>query len=208
MNDPIEATDTARPRTPMTIGMIVICTVVFFANAKFGNPLYRDFALWPWSGPFQPWQLLSHAFLHGSITHLFFNMYGLYLFGSQVEQTVGRYRYLSLLVVSAMTAGLVQLLANAWENSQAPTVGASGALFGVMYVYARLYPKAKIMLILPPIPLPAWLFVLLYALLELYLGFSRATTQIAHFAHLGGLLGGIVIFAHWLRRLRQSGHLD
>lgn len=197
MTDEASAHPQTPPRTPITIALIVIGTLIFFVNAKLGEPLFRDYALWPLANHFMPWQLLSHAFLHGSITHLFFNLYGLYLFGAPIEACVGRSRYLSLLAGSAITAGIVQLIANAWEGNANPTVGASGALFGVMYVYARLFPKHRILLILPPIPLPAWLFVLLYGLLELYLGISGQSPQIAHFAHLGGLLGGALLFALW-----------
>ncbi|WP_170113074.1 rhomboid family intramembrane serine protease [Ahniella affigens] len=192
-------------RTPITIGLIVLCTAAFFVDATLDHQLLEMFALWPLTGPFAPWQLLTHMFLHGSPEHLFFNMYGFYLFGSPIERAVGRYRYVLLIGTGALTAGLVQLLANAIEQSAAATVGASGALFGLLYVFARLFPKARIVPLIPPIPMPAWLFVLLYALVELYLGFSQADTQIAHFAHLGGLLGGFLVFAGWrlISRRRQ-----
>lgn len=194
-------------RTPITIDLIVLCSAVFFIDAWFDHQLLEAFALWPLTGPFEPYQLLSHMLLHGSPPHLIFNMYGIYLFGTPIERAVGQRRYVALILISALVAGLVQLLANAIERSTAPTVGASGALFGLMYAFARLFPKARIVPLIPPIPMPAWLFVLLYALLELYLGFSQADTQIAHFAHLGGLLGGVMVYAGWRYQYRHHHYL-
>jgi membrane associated rhomboid family serine protease len=141
-----------------------------------------------------PWQLVSYAFLHGGMLHLFFNMYALFMFGGEIERLFGTRWYASYFVVCIVSAAIAQLIVAAVSGGTPyPTVGASGGVFGLLLAYGMYFPQRKLMLIFLPVPLPAWVFVLLYGALELYLGVTGLAPGIAHFAHLGGMVGGILM---------------
>ena len=159
--------------------------------------LFDWFALWPLGSGFAPWQLLSYALLHGGLLHLAFNMYGLWMFGSELERSWGPRRLLQYYVVSVLMAGVVQLVVASDAPAPYPTVGASGGLYGLLLGYAMLFPQRTIMLLFPPIPMPAWLFAVFFGLLELTLGVAGEPSGIAHFAHLGGMLGGWLMLRFW-----------
>jgi membrane associated rhomboid family serine protease len=165
-----------------------------------GGELFEWFALWPLGSGFAPWQLLSYALLHGGLPHLAFNMYGLWMFGAELERSWGPRRLLQYYVVSVLAGGLVQLAVASDTPVPYPTVGASGGLFGLLLGYAMLFPHRTIMLLFPPIPMPAWLFAVLFGLLELTLGVAGEPSGIAHFAHLGGMLGGWLMLRYWRGR--------
>jgi membrane associated rhomboid family serine protease len=155
------------------------------------------FALWPLStGLFLPWQPLSYAFLHGDVWHLFFNMLGLWMFGSELERVWGSKRYAHLLIASTLTAAAAQLIFTLLIGSHSPTVGASGALFGLLLSFGMIFPDRIIMPLFPPIPMKAKYFVALFGGLELFLGLMGAS-GIAHFAHLGGMLGAWLMMNYW-----------
>jgi membrane associated rhomboid family serine protease len=177
--------------------IIGLCVLVFLAQTQMSDALVVKGALWPIGPDFAVWQLVSYAFLHGGSTHLLFNMLGLHMFGGDVERIIGPRRFALLYVASVICAALAQLAVNAATASPWPTVGASGGLFGVMLVFALLFPKAKIVPLIPPIPMPAWLFVTLYAGVELWLGVTGTQQGVAHFAHLGGLAGGVLVWFYW-----------
>jgi membrane associated rhomboid family serine protease len=172
--------------------------------------LMLNFALWPYGGvgsapAFQPWQLLSYAFLHGGFPHLFLNMFALYMFGSEIERLMGGRRFLLYYTVCVLSAALMQLLVLHHQGDPpTPTVGASGGIFGLLLAFGMAYPKRKLMLIFPPIPMPAWLFVTLYGLIELYTGFTDRQGNVAHFAHLGGMVGGFVLLMIWRQQGRRA----
>ena len=127
---------------PVTLGLILACVAVFSLDLLL--PLDRLFALWPLaSGAFMPWQLVTYGFLHGGLAHLIFNMLGLWMFGSELERLWGRNRYLVFLLASLVTAGLTQLLVTALLGSSARTVGASGALYGLLLAYALVFPRRQ-----------------------------------------------------------------
>ena len=178
--------------------IIAINVVVFCIQQLTGDLLIYHLALWPLGsaeagGPaFQFWQLITYGFLHGGWFHLGFNMWALFIFGEDLERFLGIKRYAGLYFTSVLTAGLTQL-AFTWFAGLPPfpTVGASGAVFGVLLGFAMYFPKRMIILIIPPIPLPARVFVVLYAALELYLGVTGSQEGVAHFAHLGGLVGAL-----------------
>lgn len=157
-------------------------------------------ALWPLAHGFRPWQLLTHAFLHGGLGHLATNLFGLWMFGRDVERVLGSRRFLELYLASVLCAAGAQLLATALTHETEPTLGASGGVFGILGAFALLFPRRVILLLFPPIPLPAPLFVALYALFELFAGVSGAQAGVAHFAHLGGLAGGLLALRHWRRQ--------
>lgn len=187
---------------PLTQALIVANVLAFLLEQLLGNAVTSWFALWPLStGLFMPWQLASYAFLHGGLTHLAFNMFGLWMFGSELERIWGSRRLGLFYAASVLGAAAMQLTVTALLGSQVPTVGASGGLFGLLIGFAMVFPHRKIVPLLPPIPMPAWLFVTLYGLVELTLGVTGTASGVAHFAHLGGLLGGWLVMRYWRGQL-------
>jgi len=198
---------------PITRALLVVNIAVFLAQAFFDASLVVWFALWPFHASsvpgapaagivgFLPWQVVTYSFLHGNALHLFFNMLGLFMFGSEVERVLGSRRYVSYYFVSVLAAAVAQLAMSIVNPGPPyPTVGASGGVFGLLLAYGMFFPRRIVMLIFPPIPMPAWLFVIFYALLELYLGVTGTQAGVAHFAHLGGMLGGYLMLRRWRRR--------
>ncbi len=183
--------------------MPAVTTLLIAANAGVflllvaAPGLLTSFALWPVGAGFQPWQLLTYAFLHGGLFHIAFNMFALYMFGSAIERVFGARRYLAYYLVCVLSAAIAQLLTAAITGAVYPTVGASGGVFGLLLAYAIYFPHSRIMLIFPPIPMPARVFVVVYAALELFLGVTGTEEGVAHFAHLGGLVGGFIMLRYW-----------
>ena len=162
--------------------------------------LIDTFALWPLDAGFQPWQLLTYAFLHGGLLHLSFNMIGLVSFGRELEMWWGTRRFLRYYLTCVLSAALVQIAVTSSTGSLSPTVGASGGLYGLLLGFAVMFPERRVLLLIPPIPMPAWMFALLFAVIELVLGVTGTASGIAHFAHLGGMLGGGWMLWRWARR--------
>lgn len=187
------------PMPPVTKALMLICTAIFCVQLLFGSyiPLIGWFALWPLdSGRFMPWQPLTYAFLHGDPLHLFFNMLGLWMFGAELERLWGYKRLLTFLLASVLTAAACQMVFTSLRHSYAPTLGASGGLFGLLLAYGMLFPNRTIMPLFPPIPMKARTFVAVFGGLELLQGIF-GSEGIAHFAHLGGMLGGWLMIRFW-----------
>ncbi|OGA23796.1 MAG: rhomboid family intramembrane serine protease [Betaproteobacteria bacterium RIFCSPLOWO2_02_FULL_67_26] len=200
---------------PVTRALLIANVAVFFAQAYLDPLLVIWFALWPLSATspgmpgvptgFLPWQIVTYSFLHGNSLHLLFNMLGVFMFGSEVERVLGHRRYVTYYFVSVLVAGVSQLVTSALSAGPPfPTIGASGGVFGLLLAYGIFFPRRIVMLIFPPIPMPAWLFVIVYAAVELYLGVTGTQAGVAHFAHLGGMLGGYLMLRHWRRRRFDS----
>jgi membrane associated rhomboid family serine protease len=188
------------PLPPITRALMFICAGIYFAIKLLQLP-FDTLALWPLSTDrFWPWQLVTYGFLHVDMLHLFFNMLGLWMFGSEIERLWGDRRYIQFLLASAVSAALVQLLWSAMIGSRAPTIGASGALFGVLLAFGMLFPNRTVILLIPPIPMKAKMLVAIYGALELFSGLF-GPTGIAHFAHLGGMLGGFLMIRYWRGQL-------
>ena len=189
---------------PVTQALLITNVVIFLLQGAAGPGLIEWFALWPvvTSGPvaapsFQLWQLLSYSFLHGSLTHLFFNMLALYMFGAAVEGFFGSRFFLYYYFVSVVAAALCHLVFVAWAGGPpVPTVGASGGIYGVLLAYGVYFPRRTVVLLFPPIPMPARVFVTLFAVLELWFGVTGTASGVAHFAHLGGMLGGLLMIQY------------
>lgn len=197
--------------TPVARNILIACIAGFALQAWLGPRLLDTFALWPLHDvmvlpKFAPWQLVTYAFLHGDWVHLFFNMFALYMFGPEIERLVGSQRFAFYWTTCVVSAAALQLVVQHLSPGPgAPTVGASGGVFGLLLAYGMAYPHRKLMLVFPPIPMPAWLFVTLYGLLELYLGVFGQGGNIAHFAHIGGMIGGFVLLMYWRSRtVRRS----
>ena len=181
--------------------------LVFFLQSLSKGALDELFALWPLQSIdgqsyFHIWQIVTYAFLHSTdnITHLLFNMLGLWMFGSEIERYVGPRRLLACYFASVVTAALSQLfIPILFGAPPAPTIGASGGVFGLLLAYAFLFPKRKVIPLIPPIPMPAWLFATIYAGLELFLGVTGTLSGVAHFAHLGGMVGSALVIMNWRR---------
>ena len=179
--------------TPVSIGIIVLCVIVFFTGFQPAG-----LALWPLgSGVFTPWQLVSYAFLHGSFNHLFFNMFALWMFGLPIQKLWGTRKFAEYYFICVLGAGLVQLLVQYISGDVYPTIGASGAVFGLLLAYGVTWPNTKLFLIFFPVPIKAKWFVLIYGAAELIFGVTGAMPQVAHYAHLGGLFFGAGLLWRW-----------
>lgn len=217
------------PIPPITKNLMLACTAVFCLQLFL--PLGRWFALYPLaSGHFMPWQLLSYAFLHGDLSHLLFNMLGLWMFGAELESLWGRKRFMQFVAVSVVSAAALQLLVTHLMGSMSPTIGISGAVLGLLLAYGLSFPNRQFDLVgfvpmllimlpsqalnllgivlyfmlmtnrqsvpIPPVYVRAVVMVAIFGALELVLGtFFRS--GVAHFAHLGGMLGGFFMLRYW-----------
>jgi len=186
---------------PNVIFALLIANGLFFALQQvYPEFMYINLALWPATDPRSPfalWQLLTYGFLHGGVTHIAFNMFALWMFGSDLERLMGSQRFLIYYLVCVVGAALVQLLVAKFQGGFYPTIGASGGVFGILLAYGMSFPNRTVMLMFPPIPMKAKYFVLFYGLLELYLGVSGSAPGVANFAHLGGMLFGFILLRYW-----------
>jgi membrane associated rhomboid family serine protease len=185
---------------PVTRALLLANVGVFLVQQLLNPQLIQWFALWPPGQYFEPWQLLTYAFLHDGLLHILVNMFALYMFGTPMERLWGPRRFTLYYFLCILTAGLTQMTVALLAHSELPTIGASGAIFGLLLAFAMYFPHARVMLLFPPIPLPAWLFVLIYGLVELFMGVTGNEADIAHFAHLGGMLGGAAMILFWRAR--------
>ena len=211
---------------PQAVKSIIIINVLIMVMTSLNeNFMYEKFALfYPTSPFFHWWQPLTHMFMHGGFWHLFFNMYTLFIFGSVLENVWGTRKFLLFYFVTGLGAALIHtgvewMQMQFWMTAAAegsasamtsihalkmtPTVGASGAIYGLLMGYAMLYPDSIMRLIFPPVALKAKWFVLIFAGIELLTGVSGTGGGIAHFAHLGGLIFGLVLMLYW----KKSGKL-
>lgn len=196
----------ATPLSYLLIGL----NLIFFLFQQGSNTLLYWLALWPIGGTeqlgapdFMAWQLVSYGFLHADFTHLFFNMFALYMFGLPLESSWGKHRFAQYYFTCMVGAGFIQLIVAIVTQSFYPTIGASGAVFGLLLAYGLRFPNNVIMLLIPPIPMKAKYFVWLYGAAELFFGITGRMPGIAHFAHLGGMLFGLMLLWIWGWRPRK-----
>jgi membrane associated rhomboid family serine protease len=199
------------PIPPVTKALMLVCTAMFCLSELLTRSgigalsplgavpvLEAWLGLWPiGSSMFWPWQLLTYAFLHGSVLHLFFNMLGLWMFGSELERLWGNRRYLQFLFAGVIAAAIAQLVVTWLARTMTVTVGASGGLFALLLAFGMLFPNRIIMPLFPPIPMKARTFVIIFGALELFLGYNDPRSGVAHFAHLGGMVGGFLMIRYW-----------
>ena len=205
--------------TPPVVKNIIIANCVALLATTllpFGDALMARFALFNVESPmFHSYQIFTYMFLHGGISHLFFNMFALWMFGRQLEYELGSQRFFTYYMVCGVGAALLQLgvgyaeyahalaaggMQSAMQLLYVPTVGASGAVFGLLLAFGVLHPNNVIMLMFPPVALKAKWFVLIYGLLELFFGLSGYQSGVAHFAHLGGMLWGLALLFWWRKQ--------
>jgi len=175
------------------MAVIISCAIIFFAQN-----LSPALALWPLeSGYFRPWQLLTYGFLHGNFSHLFFNMFAVWMFGTQLESAWGSQRFGLFYGVCILGAALTQIGVQQFEGGIYPTIGASGGVFGLLLAYGVMWPNNRLFLMFFPVPIKAKWFVLIYGAAELLFGVTGTMPGVAHFAHLGGMVFGIVVLWKW-----------
>lgn len=203
----------------VTKNLVAINILMFIATLINENFMVANFAMfYPASPFFKPWQILTHMFMHGGFWHIFFNMYSLLMFGSILERSLGPKKFLIFYFVTGLGAvalhtGVEWMQARVFiANSAAqayqqllvtPTLGASGAIYGILIGFAMLYPQARLTLIFPPIPMTAKWLVIIFAAIELFSGINGIQDGVAHFAHLGGMLFGWLLIRWW----RKHGKL-
>ena len=196
---------------PVVANLLIINILVFLAEillpGRISNALLEFGALSFWKGgDFHIWQPLTYMFLHANFGHIFFNMFALWMFGRTLEYELGSKRFLTYYMVCGVGAGVLQLLVGWLEYRygnvgmmalMVPTVGASGAVFGLLLAFGVMHPNAVIMLLIPPIPMKAKWFVVVYGVIELFFGISGRMDGVAHFAHVGGMLWGFLLLYYW-----------
>ena len=239
-----------------TVKHLLIINVIFFvASISLGDLVYDLFALhYPSNPKFKIWQPLTHMFMHGDIGHIFFNMFGLYMFGTPIEQMWGRKKFIFFYLSTGFGAAAFQLLLYYFQVNQVSNillaegltgsqifeffqtsdlsydmverigrekllsglstfnsvmVGASGALYGILVAFAFLFPNARLMLLFPPIPVKAKILVPVLILSDLFFGFtSYSIGPIAHFAHVGGAITGLVMLWYWKKNQFNNNRLN
>ena len=192
------------------MNLLIANGMIFFFQWFFkGNSsrlIIENLALWPIGVEyFKFWQPLTYGFLHGGLAHLFFNMLALWMFGREIEIRWGAKRFAGYYLVCVIGAGMVQLLVSTMTFQSSgmiyPTLGASGGTCGILLAFGMLFPYRKILLLIPPIPIEARYFVIFFGLLELFSGLTGFKPGIAHFAHLGGMLFGLLLILYWRGKL-------
>jgi membrane associated rhomboid family serine protease len=189
--------------------LIAANVLVYVLQFQSNGALDLLFALWPLQpvdgqSNFHFWQIVTYAFLHSTDNywHLLLNMFGLWMFGEGIERYAGPRRLLACYFASVVTAALAQLsVPLLFGEPPGPTIGASGGVFGLILAYAVLFPKSKVAVYFV-IPMPTWLFATLYAALELFQGVTGSQSGVAHFAHLGGMVGSALVILQWRRKPR------
>ncbi|MDR0732548.1 MAG: rhomboid family intramembrane serine protease [Dysgonamonadaceae bacterium] len=187
----------------ITKNLLIINLIVWLSCLLF-NRLELYFALFNYgSGYFKLYQLVTYMFTHVSFDHIFFNMFALFMFGGVLENFWGRKRYLIYYMATGVGAGLVQLLVCHLQGITVPvpTIGASGAIFGLLLAFGMLFPDTPMFLMFIPIPVKAKYMVIGYGLIEFFFGVANRTSDnVAHFAHLGGMLFGIILILYWRKK--------
>jgi membrane associated rhomboid family serine protease len=179
--------------------LLGINIVVFLLEMISGGMVNRYLALFTINtGLFKPYQIITHMFAHANFSHLFMNMFGLYMFGRTLEQVLGGKKFFALYFISGLGAAGLQFLIYNLQATPAAMVGASGAIFGILAAFAVMFPNVELMLIFFPVPIKAKYFVLIYGVIELFFGVANfSMDNIAHFAHLGGAIAGFLLTMYW-----------
>jgi membrane associated rhomboid family serine protease len=192
--------------------LLVVNGLIFVLERYGGEPMIGWLALWPidltshaqaaGGYPFYPWQTITYGFLHGSVLHLFLNMYALWLFGRSLELSMGSRRfmmfYLACVIGAAMLHLVVQEVLVFRGAFPRPVIGASGGTFGLLMAFAYLFPETRLFLLFPPMPIKAKWFALGYGMVELVVGVTGTASGLAHFAHLGGMITAYLLVRYWI----------
>ncbi|MCB1582473.1 MAG: rhomboid family intramembrane serine protease [Marinicella sp.] len=185
---------------PVTRNILIAIVVMFIFQQVFaqtgGSFINRYFVLYPIDHPyFYPWQLVTYAMLHGSLMHLFFNGFAIWMFGSQIEHYWGEKRYGIFIIACIIGSGLANALL-----SDVGAVGISGAVYGLLVAFGMMWPNHTIYLVIPPIPLKAKYFVIILAVIAFISSINPRNDGIAHIAHLGGAITGFLLIQYWRKK--------
>lgn len=183
----------------VTRTLLVMNIAVFLVDMVSKGLVGRYLAMYTLhTGAFNPYQIITHMFVHANFGHLFMNMFGLFMFGRSLEMMLGSKKFFVLYFVSGLGAAILQLSIFYFQADVTAMVGASGAVFGILAAFAVYFPDVPLMLIFFPVPIKAKYFVAIYAALELFQGVAGfQLDNIAHFAHLGGALAGFILTRFW-----------
>ena len=180
--------------TLTSLGPYLFAYGALFPTGGMSQIVYQDVVI---RSTFQPWQVLTYGWLHGGIGHLVMNMFGVFMFGSVIERVWGQRRFFVYYLVCIVGAAVTQLLLQA----NGPTVGASGGLFGLLLAFGLMFPNQPLLILFVPVPVKAKWAVLGYGAVELFFGLSGQWSGVAHFAHLGGMVSGLLLLLFWTNRL-------
>lgn len=190
-------------KTPPVVKNLIIANCIIYLAVMLlprFNWLMADYGVLYWFGnpAYHSWQFISYMFLHASVSHLFFNMFALWMFGRTLEYELGSQRFLTYYIVCGIGAALVQM-AVVWATGDygIQLLGASGAVMGLLLAFGVMHPNNIIVLLIPPIPMKAKYFVIGYAVIELFMGWRGYNSGVAHFAHVGGMLWGWLLLRYW-----------
>lgn len=198
---------------PAVKHLLIINFVVYLASWTPGiGPLLQTYApLFPIESPlFYPWQFITYMFMHADIGHIFFNLFALWMFGQAIENFWGTKRFAIYYFLTGIGAGLLHVFVNndpimtSQGMQYIPTVGASGAVYGILLAFGMMFPDRPIMLLFLPIPIKAKYFVAFFGVVELYSGVMGTQQGVAHFAHLGGMLVGFILIKIWGLKKEQA----
>ena len=197
---------------PVVKNLLIINGIMLLATFLTDNLMYEKLGLfYPASPFFKPHQIITHMFMHGNLWHLFFNMYALWIFGCALEYVWGSKRFLLFYMATGIGAALFHTfvlwltslsmsIPDYYDLLRTPTVGASGAIFGVLLGYGMLFPNNVLQLLFPPVALKAKWFVLIFGAIELVLGITDRGGNVAHFAHLGGMIFAYILIRLWRKK--------
>lgn len=227
---------------PTVVKNLLIINGLFYLATAAMPELTHLFGAYYYDSPyFEPWQIITHMFMHGSFMHIFFNMFALWMFGTAIERIWGPKRFLIYYLITGFGAFVLHYAVVAWQVHgvvdqlgpeavetiktqgvklwadgrnytdplmaqlnifyNVPVVGASGAVFGILLAFGMMFPDVRLMLLFFPVPIKAKYFVIGYGVIELFSGIAnRPGDNVAHFAHLGGMLFGFILIKYWRRR--------
>jgi membrane associated rhomboid family serine protease len=189
--------------TTVVFNLLIINVLVFLLQMFLDGPdekISRFLALWPYgSEPFEPYQLVTHMFAHGGWAHILFNMFALWSFGTMLERVWGPKKFLIFYFACGLAAGIAQLFL-----SNAPAVGASGAIMGLLAAFAYLFPNTQLFMFPFPFPVKAKYAIAIMAAIDLFGGVYSTGSNIAHFAHLGGLVMGFILVIFWNKTNKKT----
>lgn len=203
---------------PVVKNLIIINVLVWIAQLTLDKKdnttdfLTRKLALWPIGTPeFKPYQIATHMFAHASYDqnghiiffHILFNMFALWMFGKILENVWGPKRFLLFYFICGIGAAAAHLLVQYLTGSYAEAIGASGAIMGVLVAFAYLFPNTELFLLFIPIPIKAKWAIIIYVIYDLVFGITGGD-NVAHFAHLGGALTGIILVLIWNKTNRKK----
>ncbi len=192
---------------PVIKNLLIVNALIFLAQNLLDSQfaLTARLALWPIESPlFSPYQLFTHMFTHGSLGHIFFNMFALWMFGKILENVWGSKRFLLFYITCGIGAAITHLTVEYFLGGVAPAVGASGAVMGVLVAFGYLFPNTELFILFIPFPIKAKWAVIGYVLIDLFGGIASISgDNIAHFAHLGGALTGFILVLLWNKGNRR-----